>query len=108
MSKITREELNKAQQHKEDSASAYLKMKKEFAIQECPLSIGDVTPCVGWSHKGKKMRITSIKPPKYSFDGDWRACGVVLKKDGEDSKMNSDFSHRDYNNKTGRAKDIEE
>ena len=58
----------------------------------CPVKVGDITEVNDWSHNGKKMRVTSCsflpEPPTWKHEGCQFLChGVVLKKDGSDSKF---------------------
>jgi len=52
----------------------------------CPVRVGDVTEVTGYSHKGKQMKIVSLRwktEDSWRYDGDgWVFRGLVLKKDG--------------------------
>lgn len=93
---ITKEQVNQARQDAIDSREKFDKIQREFAIQECPFSVGDVIDCLGYSHKGKKMVVTGIGSARHSFAGDWRVIGDVLRKDGTPGKLYTDFSHTQY------------
>ena len=53
----------------------------------CPIQIGDVVECNGFSHTGKKMVVehVSYKPMSWSKSL-WVCSGTILKKDGSPSK----------------------
>jgi hypothetical protein len=63
----------------------------------CPYKVGDVTEVLGYSHKGKMARIESVHAkPKWTYKSDkeryvWWVKGRVLKKDGSDSSLTTDW-----------------
>lgn len=95
---ITLEQVKEKEQAAATANSELRDIRMSYAHQECPLKIGEVVECLGWNHNGKKMRINYIGNAKYSSGGYWMVSGVVLKKDGSDSKFNGDFDQSDYEN----------
>ena len=73
----------------------------KIAEQMCPYNVGDIIDIVGYSHNGKKGVVKHISNSSgycccYS-DETWYVRGVVLKKDGSESKNRftvSEFEHR--------------
>ena len=53
---------------------------EEYINDCCPVKIGDVVICNGWSNEGKKMQVTKISMHKCK--GDFVCRGPILKKDG--------------------------
>ena len=66
--------------------------KCEFAEQECPHKVGDEVIVNGCSHSGKKIIVDSILPAKYSWEGNWKCVGDVLRKDGTKSSFRGQFT----------------
>lgn len=97
---ITREDVLLAEKNAAEANRIMSEARRKFALQECPIRVGDIVECAGYSHKGKKMQVDSVLPPKYSFDGDWRVCGTILNKDEKPGKTKTSFSHKNWN---GRA-----
>lgn len=93
---ITREQIKELENQEIKAKKARQDAVREFALQECPLKVGQIVDCVGWTHKGKKMKIDSIVPPQCTFDGDWRVRGHVIKKSGEVGSLTAGFSQTDY------------
>lgn len=58
----------------------------------CPYTVGQVVTIQGYAHKGKLCRITDAWCRKtFSKGYKWRVRGIVLKKDGSDSRNNCDW-----------------
>lgn len=93
---ITVEMVENAKTQAEAATKALAEIKKQYAIQQCPLSIGQTTEIKGWSHKGKMMLITYIGPSKYDFLGSWRVSGKVIKKDGTAGEQDAEFCESHY------------
>ena len=85
---IARDRLKQAQED-------YKQKELEYALEICPLKIGDKVKICGWAHEGKTGVVTQIKGID-SFRGHWRAYGIVLKKDGSKSLNGFDFWQEDY------------
>jgi hypothetical protein len=64
------------------------KLLGDWAIKSCPHKVGDTVSVCGYSHTGKKCKITSIGW-KQVFRGpyQWVVRGVVLLKDGTEGKI---------------------
>lgn len=101
MSKIKKEQVIEAEEKATGAMKSAYEIAQAFAVQECPLSVGDIVECVGSSHKGKMMIINAICKPKYKYDGDWAVWGYVMKKDGTSGSLVCSFTHSDYNKKKG-------
>ena len=83
------EECKRDIQVKQEELSSIL---KEWAENECPVSIGDIVEVNdGYSYKGKKMVVTEPPFPKLSrWKGEgwfWCATGKILKKDGSEGLL---------------------
>lgn len=93
---ITREQIESVEESVDIGKAKLRELKKEFAEQQCPLEVGQIVECCGYSHKGKKMKISNIFPPKFWFEGDWRVVGIVIKKDGTEGAQTADFSQKQW------------
>lgn len=69
------------------------KLRSDYSQHLCPLEIGDVVEHTGFSHTGKKARVTGYIPAygsylaKISKHSNWTATATILKKDGSDSSF---------------------
>ena len=60
------------------------KLLQNYADMKCPYKIGDTAICKGYSHKGKKVKITKIiLCQKWNDKYEWAVKGLVIKKDGK-------------------------
>lgn len=94
---ITSEMVEKAKSQADEAVNALAEIKKQYAIQECPLSVGEKTEIKGWAHKGKMMLITYIGPAKHGFQGSWIVSGKVIKKCGGIGEQDAEFCEVHYN-----------
>lgn len=63
----------------------------------CPFQIGDITECVGYTHRGKRMRVDS-RIVQRSDHGNyyWLVSGRVIKRNGAGSNYTAEFTMMDY------------
>jgi hypothetical protein len=56
----------------------------EWALEECPIKVGDITPIGGYSHSGKSGKVTAVlgKWDQWSKEPRFYICATVFKKDG--------------------------
>lgn len=65
----------------------------------CPLKVGEVVKCVGYTYRGKDMRITKRRvKPKWKGGWLWEVCGSILKADGSDSTNRGTFDQGQWEN----------
>lgn len=93
---ITKEDIEKLEKEKKRISDELSQARKKFAIQQCPLGVGDIVDACGYSYRGKKMQITAIRPVKFAFEGDWSVLGMVLKADGKPGQRQCSFSESQY------------
>lgn len=87
------EDLKKLHEDLKNTHENFFKAGNEFALKNCGYSVGDVVDVIGFSHRGKKMRVVNIEfILTYSGNFMARIYGVVLKNDGTGSKNQSEFS----------------
>ena len=94
---ITREEINNLEQIAKDAQKELRAARRAFAVQECPLKVGQEVISIGHAHTGAKMVILRISyTASPHFDGDWMVFGNILKKDGTPSRRHSSFNHAQW------------
>jgi hypothetical protein len=69
---------------------------KEWIETECPYKIGEViiVPRKTYAYEGKQMCITSIFVTRVWKGFVWKVLGIVLKKDGSESKLSVNFEEK--------------
>lgn len=79
----------------DDEAKAIQHKRGEILTRlahQCPVKIGDVAECNGYSFAGKKMVVDSVHYYHRPYRGTlWDVGGVVLKKNGKPSKSRSEI-----------------
>ena len=71
--------------------------RRDLAQASCPFKVGDITENVGWTYRGRSMRVDSIAAgSSHGYQGDWVVCGHMFKKDNTLSSLTCTFTHRDY------------
>lgn len=87
------QEIREIEMQAHHKRAALYKLRSEYSESLCPLKIGDVVKHTGFSHTGKKARVTGYVPAYGYYDTkigrhtNWTATGTVLKKDGSDSSF---------------------
>jgi hypothetical protein len=75
------------------------RLLKKWANDACPLCVGEVVLCVGYSYRGCMGRITAITPhTAFSGEYEWRVTARVQKSDGTDSKNTTTFTQSQWEN----------
>lgn len=95
---ITEKDVANAKREADEAKQRFHEMARELAEHECPYKVGDIVVCLGHSHRGKKMKISSIGAD-FRFGQDvprWRVRGPILKANGDPSKNEGDFGESHY------------
>ncbi len=93
---ITREDLQAAKDEAVRAQKRHRQLKEEFAEQECPLAEGQEIEIVGFSHRGKRMIVDSIHPPRMYFYGDWEVSGRVINKNGKPGSVIASVNQEEW------------
>jgi hypothetical protein len=91
-------QIDAINQQCEALSSQRAELLRQWVELVCPYKVGEVTEVLGYSHKGKMARIIEVnanvkwqygdkKPTKY----EWWVKARVLKKDGNDSSLTTDW-----------------
>jgi len=87
---VVKAEINRLQERKTEIGEQLLPFI-------CPYNVGDVVPVLGYAHRGKSMRILARGFDHSTRKGTgWFVRGVVLKKDGSDSRFIVIFGDYEY------------
>ena len=92
---ITKDMIERAKQDAAAKKREAEALEIDFAIQQCPLKVGQVIPCRGYTRYGKDMLVERILPGDY-WEGDWRVKGRVYKADGSLGVAIGETTQRQY------------
>lgn len=69
------------------------KMLVDYAQEHAPHAVGDVVKIVGWSYRGKMMKVAKITlvDSYWRSEYHWFVQGYVMNKDGKVGKNHTDF-----------------
>lgn len=85
---ITKDELRVARAKMRQATQAFNGMAQNYALQQCPFKKGDKLTVLGKAHRGKTIRVESIRAVADFTTRtlpEWKVTGPVLKADGSDS-----------------------
>jgi hypothetical protein len=65
----------------------------EWAKESCPYKVGDIVTVCGYSHKGKRCKVTDVGwSQDWCGKYKWTVRGVVVLKNGELGKLTADWN----------------
>lgn len=69
------------------------RLKEDWLKLNCPYRLGQETVAKGYSHQGKRCKISRIicTTKIFSEEMEWRVRAIVLKKDGTESKIMTEW-----------------
>jgi hypothetical protein len=84
----------------ESLSSQRAELLRQWVELVCPYKVGDVTKVLGYSHNGKMARIEAVHTKvKWQYKAkqeqyEWWVTARVLRKDGSDSSLTTDWEQR--------------
>jgi len=82
------EELSEIQASMDALSEKRHRLLGQLAATTCPFKVGQVVEdWPGISHRGRLVRVTGVTAQDWLDTWTWKATGVVVKKDGSDSRV---------------------
>lgn len=99
----SRYEVLRAKQRSEEVSRAAMKVLNAWAAVRCPLALGEIVPCAGARHTGKRFRVDRVfweinpevsdRHPKRHL---WCVEGTIMRMDNSEGLRHASFTELDW------------